>query len=262
MSKTPIIIVSGKARSGKDTVAEHIAKNYNGVCIAQADPMKRYVKRLMGFTDQTLWGPSEARNAVIPLKQLEFGDFTRAAECLAVDVFEKPEGWAHSPEFFQRTLKDWYDTFVARALAKDEGISARIVLQTLGTEWGRQWAPKMWIDRATLNARKLVEGGFSYTREEGMESSGRAFDYAIITDGRFRNEVLATTFLNGVAFRVRRPETDGEGNKTGIAGHASEKELDSIPEHFYTGTIMNDSTLEDLYGRVDDEMAIHYGDIR
>jgi len=258
----PIIIVSGKARSGKDTVAEHIAKNYNGVCIAQADPMKRYAKYLLGFTDQTLWGPSEARNAFISLKDLQLGDPGRASECLAVDMFDQGTININPQSSFARTLEEWYVNHVQARIRKDEGISARVVLQTLGIEWGRKFAPKMWIERAILNSRLLVEGGFAYTREEGMVPAERAFDYAIITDGRFRNEVLATTFLGGVAFRVRRPDTDGEGATTGVAGHRSEMELDTIPEHFYTGTIMNDSTLADLYGRVDDEMAIHYGDTR
>ena len=243
---TPIIIVAGKAGSGKDTVAGYIAEEYNGVCIAQADPMKRFVKRLMGFTDHQLWGPSEARNADVRWDDLQPGDLTRAADCLSLDVFGGIIG-VHT------SLQAWYETHVIKRLADNGKISARVVLQTLGTEWGRKFAPTMWIDRAILNARKLVEGGFTYTREEGMVPSDRAFDYAIITDGRFRNEMLGVTFLGGVALRVKRPSKDLVA--VGIAGHASEKELDSIPEHFYTGTIMNDSTFETLYSRVDDEMG-------
>ncbi len=254
---TPIIIVAGKAGSGKDTVAGYIAEEFNGVCIAQADPMKRFVRRAFGFTEHQLWGPSEARNASVPLADLQIGDFGRAAECLALDVFG---GVLDARSSYGRSLAEWRTNHIQKRLDENGEISARVVLQTLGTEWGRKFAPTMWIDRAILNARKLVEGGFTYTREEGMVPSERAFDYAIITDGRFRNEMLGVTFLGGVALRVKRPSKDLVA--VGIAGHASEKELDSIPEHFYTGTIMNDSTFETLYSRVDDEMAILFGDSR
>lgn len=254
---TPIIIVAGKAGSGKDTVAGHIAEKYNGVCVAQADPMKRFAKRLMGFTDTQLWGPSAERNKVIPEAELEIGDFSRAADCLAVDVF------GHSFDVrstYFTGLRDWYERFVATPVVRDGGVSARVVLQTLGTEWGRNFAPKMWIECALGRTRKLIEGGFTYTREEGMEDADRAYDYAIITDGRFRNEILGVTFMNGTAFRVDR----GSG-ATGTGGndaHRSEKELDTIPNHLYTDIIINDSSLGALYHRVDDMMAIHYGDNR
>ena len=118
----------------------------------------------------------------------------------------------------------------------------------------------MWVECALWRARQLVEGGYTYTREEGPRGSvDKAYDYAIITDGRFRNEILGVTFMGGVALRVDRPSKTGP---VGIAGHQSEKELDTIPEHFYSGTIMNNSTFETLYARVNEEMAIQYGDLR
>jgi hypothetical protein len=257
MSNTPIIIVSGKAGSGKDTVAGYIAENYNGVCVAQADPMKRFVKRLLGFTDHQLWGPSEARNAPVADDQLQVGDFARAIDCLAVDVF----GHSFDPRSsYGEGLREWYVEHVQKRLVIDGAISARVVLQTLGTEWGRNFAPKMWIDRAIANARQLVEGGFAYTREEGMEKSDRAYDYAIITDGRFRNEMLGVAYLGGTTWRVTRPSK--ELKLVGIAGHQSESEMDGIPDHFFSDTIVNDSTFEALYSQVDDMMAVQYGDLR
>lgn len=254
---TPVIIVAGKAGSGKDTVAGHIAQKYNGVCIAQADPMKRYVKQLMGFTDLALWGPSEERNKMVSAEHLIQGDPGRAAEMLAFDVFG--HGWDPRSSY-GRSLSEWYNQYVVEPLNANGQISARTVLQTLGTEWGRKFAPKMWIECALRRARELVEGGFTYCREEGQVPADRAYDYAIITDGRFRNEILGVTFMNGTAFRVDR----GTG-ATGTGGndsHRSEKELDTIPNHFYTDVIINDSSLGALYHRVDDMMAIHYGDNR
>ena len=107
---TPIIIVSGKAGSGKDTVAAYIADKYNGVCIAQADPMKRFVKNLMGFSDNQLWGPSEARNTRVP--QDFFSpklSFRQAAIQLHLDVFGFPIEDDDTTNFFSG-LRSWYDT--------------------------------------------------------------------------------------------------------------------------------------------------------
>jgi hypothetical protein len=60
--RVPIIMLSGQAGSGKDTVAHFLVKNHGAVSIAQADPMKRLAMKLFGFSEETLWGPSERRN--------------------------------------------------------------------------------------------------------------------------------------------------------------------------------------------------------
>jgi hypothetical protein len=255
MGSTPILIVSGKAGSGKDTVAAFIAEKYNGVCIAQADPMKRLAGALFGFTETQLWGPSECRNAATKCTPVN-PDAMDTVQ-LARDFCEEMglgNGWE------ARKLLDWYEGQFAEYL-KNDVIAPRTVLQTMGTEWGREIKPSMWIEKAVGNARKLVEGGFGYARGVGLRhDKDKSFDYAIITDGRFRNEMLAVRFLGGAALRVIRPSKAAQ--TVGIAGHRSEKELDTIPEHFYSGTIMNDSTFDELYERVMDEMEFHYFDTR
>ncbi len=57
-----IIGVLGPAGSGKDTVADFLAKKYGFTKIALADPLKRICKEVYSFTDEQLWGPSEFRN--------------------------------------------------------------------------------------------------------------------------------------------------------------------------------------------------------
>lgn len=258
---TPIIIIAGKAGSGKDTVAEHLAKNYNAATLALADPMKRFMKALMGFSSETLWGPSDERNKVIPRERLEMVPlerFQRVAEDFCRDVFGYVPNY-NTHAWIQ--LEAWYKEFVLKAVERDGGISARVCLQTLGTEWGRKVSPYMWIDCAVRRCRELVYGGYRYDRELGMvEDPNKAYDYAVITDGRFRSEVLGAIFAGGVAFRVIRP-TQAE-LQAGIAGHRSEKELDTIPSHFYTDIITNDRTLKDLFDGVDELMAVHFGDVR
>jgi len=61
-----LIGITGPAGSGKSTVAD-LLKQYHGfVEVAFADVMKRFCKEVFGWSDDTLWGPSEARNTPDP----------------------------------------------------------------------------------------------------------------------------------------------------------------------------------------------------
>ncbi len=51
-----IIGVVGKKRSGKDTIANYLAKNYGFVRIGIADPMKEACKHIFLMDDDQLWG--------------------------------------------------------------------------------------------------------------------------------------------------------------------------------------------------------------
>jgi hypothetical protein len=55
--------VSGFSGSGKDTVANALIEKFQAVRIGLADPAKRHMADLYGFTEEQLFGPSEKRNA-------------------------------------------------------------------------------------------------------------------------------------------------------------------------------------------------------
>ncbi len=257
MSKTPIILVSGKAGSGKDTVGAYIKENYNAGTIALADPMKRLAADLFGFSELTLWGPSSCRNEEQHLPQLAFiqADDVRRIAAEFVAALDLP-----NQVLAAKKLDAW---FWGQAMEHHEKgkISARTVLQTLGTEWGRAQSRNMWVKFALKQAQSYLDGEMSYDRTTGLTAEpGKSVDYVVITDGRFRNEVLGVSAVNGVSFRVHRP--DQVTQTVGIKGHASEKELDGIPSHFYTETLMNDKDIPALFGAVADAMAVTFGDLR
>lgn len=58
-----IIGVSGLAGSGKDTVADLLREDFDFVKVSFADPMKRFCAEIFDWSDETLWGSSERRNA-------------------------------------------------------------------------------------------------------------------------------------------------------------------------------------------------------
>src|SRR3989344_1545837 len=60
MSK--IISLTGNMGVGKDTMADYMVEKYGYVKISMADPMKRIAKEIYEFSDEQLWGPSQARN--------------------------------------------------------------------------------------------------------------------------------------------------------------------------------------------------------
>jgi len=111
--------------------------------------------------------------------------------------------------------------------------SPRKLLQTLGTEWGRNMIhPEIWV-MATM---QKVE---SYPE----------FNYCI-TDVRFANEAAAIKARGGVVWRVVRPGfgvLDGE-----TASHESER---GIPDEYVDGEIINSGDVFDLNAAVDAAMG-------
>jgi hypothetical protein len=109
------------------------------------------------------------------------------------------------------------------------GCSPRRLLQTLGTDWGRNMIhPEIWV-MATM--RKI---------EEHTE-----FNFCI-TDVRFANEAAAVKARGGVVWRVIRPGFSTLAGST--ASHESER---GIPDEYVDGEIVNSGSLLQLSAAVD-----------
>ncbi len=89
-------------------------------------------------------------------------------------------------------------------------------------------------------------------------------DYVVVSDGRFRNEVLNVKRDGGTAFNILRPKNQlqKQAEHAGIRGHVSETELTGIPEHFWSDTLVNDSTIEEFKTEVQNTMFFFYQDDR
>jgi hypothetical protein len=124
------------------------------------------------------------------------------------------------------------------------GLSARTMLQTLGTEWGRHLDQDMWVKYAQRTQRKLLSGGYTYDKTAGLvPTPGAKFDLAIVTDGRFRNECLGFKAAGATVIRVTNPAKKDAGLQAGVKGHASEAEQDTIPDSWFDAIINNDKAL-------------------
>lgn len=165
MPQAPLIGITGRARSGKDTVANFIVAAVGGYRYSFADPI---------------------RAMLIPL---------------GVDM---------SDPYWQARKEE---------LIPALGVSPRRMMQTLGTEWGRQLInPDLWLIMAH---QRLLQSG------PGM----------VIPDVRFDNEAAWIRKHGGRIVHVIRPDTKA------VEAHASE---DGIEMQDTDARLFNSGTLEEL----------------
>lgn len=109
------------------------------------------------------------------------------------------------------------------------GKSVRQLLQTLGTEWGRNCiGPNIWRD-IILDRVKARKHLWSY----------------VITDVRFENEVQGVLDAGGVIWKLERPGIEP------VSAHASEE---FVRTYNPSVIIQNDGTLRELFDKVDELM--------
>lgn len=245
---TNIIGISGKAGSGKDTVADYLVANHGFVRMALADEMKRFAKQVFDFSDQQLWGPSFERNAVD--SRYDDPEMWEKAEDKLFDV--GPEWCAKllnggNGPYHDRAdnawteLLTWFDNLnftYGITWNEKSTLSARVMLQTIGTEWGRAQGQDIWVNHTMEMAKKLLVGGYVYSKENGLVDLSAHIEQhdvfppqpkgVVVADMRFANELAAVKAVGGRTIRVKRPGIVLA--QVGVAGHTSEAEQDTIPD--------------------------------
>lgn len=165
MPQPPLIGIAGRARSGKDTVANFIIAAIGGYRYSFADPIRAMLSPLGVDMNDPYW--QARKEDIIP------------------------------------------------AL----GVSPRRMMQTLGTEWGRNLInPDLWIIMAH---QRLLQNG------PGM----------VIPDVRFENEAAWIRKHGGRIIHVIRPEAKA------VEAHASEDGIEMLDAD---AQLFNSGTLEEL----------------
>jgi hypothetical protein len=246
-SKFTTLGISGLAGSGKDLVADWFWKEKNFVKVAFSDPMKRFVHRLFNFPVKALWGPSEERNRSYSISDdwwyAALGALGDASNELLNSVMlltDRVQGYL--------TLMDWFNKLRQE---NREIISTRVILQTMGTEWGRTLDPLMWTRYAHQVIRELKEQGLEYTQEAGVTTGkcGIPYNGAVIPDHRFLNEIQHTQQRGGYVIRVRR--TSKKEEVVGVAGHASETEQRILPDDTFNLVLEFEEGIDRVYQRLE-----------
>lgn len=112
------------------------------------------------------------------------------------------------------------------------GATARHMLQTLGTEWGRHMVDgNIWLTAARNRIQRSVDGGESP-------------HLVLFTDVRFDNEAQMIRDMGGVVLYIKRPATD-----KAEAEHASEAGISAALVDVWHANV---GTLEDLRTNVID----------
>lgn len=109
------IAISGKAKTGKDTVADFmldylfVNKNLHYMYVtAFADPIKKIAQNMFPkIADEVLWGPSENRNAIIPEAFDENGN-TLTCRKLLLDIGKN--GRKYNPDIWIESIFDFLDS--------------------------------------------------------------------------------------------------------------------------------------------------------
>ena len=247
-----IIGIAGKAGSGKDTVAGFICNSFNGISIAQADPMKRFAEAVFGFSQEQLWGPSECRNAPDARfdNTKEWEESFKKFELVGLQWLKGIGATEHNAIF---TLEKWFAKLWHvygpketgdGTIAPEQTLTPRIVLQLLGTEFGRSVDPNVWSNHAIQTAKKLLLGVHRYEKHKGLVADSKypGPELVVISDVRFRNEVLNIKNGFGMVISVVDPNNASDSGP-GVKDHQSEKELNSIPSIWFDCIIQNNKWL-------------------
>lgn len=216
-----LIALMGKSKSGKDTVGQMlIDANPKGAMIAFADKLKEIAMDLYGFSRDDVYTDA-GKNRVTDLP------------CYTCPACHSIDAWLAAPT--QVVCRKC--TAVGEPGAFKSFWTVRMVLQFLGTEGCRRIDDTVWVKHALARARLYLDGA-------SLGITMPVNEFVVITDCRFRSEAEAIWKAGGEVWRIRRPETDRRAQ--GISGHASETEMDTIPDSKFQRVVSNDGTLQNL----------------
>lgn len=250
-----IVGISGQLNSGKDTAADHFVDEFGFIKIPLAAPMKRYAQIVFGMSLESLWGPSHLRNLVDPRFSMSSPDlfvddawgatFYRAKHYNEKFVEDLIPG--SNTAYKQRAcelLNAWLVNF---SKEYESQVSARVLLQSLGTEWGRAFDEDLWINYALRSSKILLAGRGSWSGSEVvLDGHASPVEGIVISDVRFENELKRIKQEEGFLIRIKRPETDANAVVEGIADHVSETEQERFTDDMFNHVIVNDDSKESL----------------
>lgn len=174
--------------------------------------------RIIGLSGRAGSGKTTVAGMIPDAVVLQLADplYTAVSTMLGV-----PESMLRSPAYKEKPLP---------------GIdkSPRQMLQTLGTEWGREMVDRqIWI--------RMLERRIDALRNQGVRT-------IVVADVRFENEAAAIRRMDGEVWRVYRPGAEG------VASYHSSEDGVVLDEH--EPEIANDGTLDDLRARVLDALGV------
>ena len=198
-----LIGLAGPKGSGKSTVARVLVEKHGFTEMAFADPAKKAVAAIFGFSKEDLWGPSERRESAVA------EGFEDARYCPKCRMPVGPEQRKVLPKYEAGVMCcQTENCHLFDVPACTLRLTPRLALQSLVTEWGRNMVhPDIWV-RAMERHLRYLHGHW-----EGSPFPAPAF---VLSDIRFPNEAALVSRLGGRVWHIERPGFGWSGE------HASE----------------------------------------
>lgn len=177
--------------------------------------------RIIGFLGKSGSGKDTAADYLTgyDFAKVAFADVLKR---IARDVWDFSEVQLWGPQEFKNAPDERYPT-------ASGFLTPRTALQLLGTEVGRGIWTDTWATYTLRVANELLAGGRYYSAQNGLSSNmpgARPPIGVVISDVRFENEVRLIHEAGGKVIHLYRPGRPALAG--GIAGHASETEMESI----------------------------------
>ena len=270
-----LIAVSGFSGSGKDEFCKPLVEKFKATQIGLADPAKRHMADVYGFTEEQLFGPSSARNKgdlrypkefTVNIGMVEWKTPLPTELVDTLDLNKKYwiyEGYNIDAPYNKRHPnldcgvddKGHLRQYFVEEGDPDYWLSPREALQIYMMKM-QELYDDTWIRKAIEDHLKFASDRFlyTYTKMGGLKYFDKASDYIsrpdVLTccaDIRHWNEIKALRTINQEnctpilvrikSKRVPKPPFD----------HKSETEQATIPDSEFNYIIENDGTVEDLH---------------
>lgn len=269
MRKHIMVCVSGFSGSGKDEFMSRLVSEHGAVQTGLADPAKRHMADLYGWSEEQLFGPSKFRNAgdlSIPKQKFRDWGLVRFIGEVPEGI---PEGEYHTvtpePEdngkfskYASVAIKADFDRmFFIPNGDPDFWLSPREALQRYCETMNELYGDS-WIRKGIEDQKKIVQGGLKYSRMKGVLPAGMQIfpvnltgfaDFRHIHEYRMaRSE--ASEELTPVLIRVKRPSVP-----TAPYQHRSETEQTRVRDAAFDFIVENSGSVTDLHNAADHVLA-------
>lgn len=234
-TKHYVLCISGYSGSGKDEFASQIITDTGAPKIGLADPAKRHMADIYGFSEEQLFGPSSCRNAG-DVRYLREEARSMTAEDLQDATTGDPKIWLSPREALQRYCElmnlMYENTWVRKSLETHKIMTETQKIR--GCDY-LYWE----YDRMMGLVRRLDS-------QENLASVPDIF-FSCSADFRHWHEIIlarqmTTEFFIPVLIRVKRPSIPNPPYN-----HRSETEMADIPDSVFDFVINNDETVEELH---------------
>ena len=199
MSRKIIGLWSGFG-AGKSTTARILCERHAFVEHSFAAPLKSLAGDLFMFSDVQLYGPSEMRNVADPrgADRTYWTGVRQRADRMMGEIVEL---FAACPEpIAPSTIAQQLSRVLSDLQSLGAAFTPRAALQQLGTEFGRELWPRLWLHHVF---RRIVEESRS----------------VVLSDARFSNEAELIHTLNGLVAWI---DASKRIHRTGEFAHPSE----------------------------------------